>query len=524
MAPKAPGLTVPGPYIEELTRAMYEVTPVPTAVTAFIGKFGRPPVSGAPSDPGHTGGQNDTGHKASVKNGKEKKEDNEEDNEEQKTGRPVGHREAVPMSRWVDGFGEFHRWLLSLISSDVARSAAVQVLKRIRFPVEILDGMDWPADVLSWRPSEGRLPGQLAGLEICENIARHFGFFQSGQGSHETVPALSAESLDTLAELVQLEDLPVSDSLVGAVYGFFANGGERCLVVFTGPGDAPYEKPLDVLRHNAEVTIVTAPDDDGHDTLVARKLAEHCAEMGNRMVILHLPGEATAKTATAPNVMPAEYAAVYFPWVTMTVPVNSARTGRPAVITVPPCGHVAGAWAASDRDSGVFYAPANIPLVAADSFTVTLSDKQQEKISQQVNCLRDFPGQGKTIWGARTLDPDVNRRYVNVRRLMNFLEASIKASTRWAVFQPVDQHLWGALRGQVGSFLHDQWLSGALRGDVASDAFRVVCDASNNPAGSIAAGKVIVDIAVAPVRPAEFILFRITQTAGSVALLAHPNA
>ncbi|MFF4602763.1 phage tail sheath family protein [Streptomyces sp. NPDC001339] len=437
-----PNMVVPGSYIWETVPHLYEVTAVPTAVTAFVGK-----------------------------------------SNEAEAGKAIAW--------WSDSFTDFHRWLATRVPAAVAHAVATKL-------------------------------EQGGHADVAQNIQQHF-------ADTDNPPPLSEDAIEELRANIGVDQLKTSTTLFHSVYAFFANGGGRCLTVLTGQSDTSYEGAIDALTEHADVTIVAAPD-DGHDPVVASKLADHCAQMGNRMVILQLPSDVTAKTATAPNVTSAEYAAVYFPWINMPTPggVPDPGTGRVPTVPVPPCGHVAGAWSTSDRSNGVFYAPANMPLVAVDSFTASLSEAQQHDLmlrtESKVNCLRSFPGLGPMVWGARTLDKDLNRRYVNVRRLMSFLEASIKASTRWAVFQPIDQHLWGALRGQVGSFLHDQWLSGALRGDVASDAYRVLCDASNNPADSIAAGKVVVDIAVAPVRPAEFILFRITQTAGPVTLLAHPNA
>ncbi|MEV4443097.1 phage tail sheath C-terminal domain-containing protein [Streptomyces sp. NPDC049577] len=437
-----PNMMVPGTYIWESVPHLYEVTAVPTAVAAFLGK-----------------------------------------SKEVASGKTIAW--------WSDSFTGFHRWLATQVPAAEANAVAAKLAR---------DG----------------------DTDIAHNIEQHFA------GSGDQHP-LTEDAIEELRAGIGIGKLKTNTMLFHSVYAFFANGGHRCLTILTSESEAGYENAIAALTEHGDVTIVAAPE-HGHDPVLAQQLTEHCADMGNRMAILQLPGEATEKTAVAPNVKPAEYAAAYFPWIHMPMPGGAPDpvTGRVPTVRIPPCGHVAGAWSASDREKGVFYAPANVPLAAVASFTAPLSEAQQSDLlirtKGRVNCLRSIPGLGPMVWGARTLDPDVNRRYVNVRRLMNFLEASIKASTRWAVFQPVDQHLWGALRGQVGSFLHDQWLSGALRGDVASDAFRVVCDASNNPAGSIAAGKVIVDIAVAPVRPAEFILFRITQTAGPVSELVHPGA
>ena len=133
----------------------------------------------------------------------------------------------------------------------------------------------------------------------------------------------------------------------------------------------------------------------------------------------------------------------------------------------------------------------------------------------QVNCIRSFGASGIRIWGARTLArQDQSWRYINVRRLFIFIEESIRRGTQWVVFEPNDADLWARVRRTVGSFLHNLWMQGALVGATPEQAFFILCDETNNPAGSVDEGRLVVDVGIAPVKPAEFVIFRISQWQG----------
>jgi phage tail sheath protein FI len=137
-----------------------------------------------------------------------------------------------------------------------------------------------------------------------------------------------------------------------------------------------------------------------------------------------------------------------------------------------------------------------------------------------VNCIRAFPGRGIRIWGARTLSSDSAWRYLNVRRLFNYLEDSILNATQWVVFEPNDEALWARIRRTISAFLVNEWRKGALFGLTPEDSFYVKCDAETNPTESIDIGQVICEIGVAPVKPAEFVIFRLAQISGGTAEVA----
>jgi uncharacterized protein len=208
---------------------------------------------------------------------------------------------------------------------------------------------------------------------------------------------------------------------------------------------------------------------------------------------------------------PSSYAAFYFPWIQVRDPLLP-RDHPDTLRYTPPSGHIAGIWARSDASRGVHKAPANEQIHGALGITVRLTDTEQGGLNKAgINCIRLFAHEGILVWGARTLEPDGLWCYLNVRRLFNMIEESIKESTRWIVFEPNDETLWKAIRRDVTAFLTRIWRTGALMGNTADKAFFVKCDAETNPPEEINKGIVTILIGIAPVKPAEFVIFQISQ-------------
>jgi phage tail sheath protein FI len=191
---------------------------------------------------------------------------------------------------------------------------------------------------------------------------------------------------------------------------------------------------------------------------------------------------------------------------------------RPNLVDVPPSGHIAGIYARTDATRGVHKAPANESIRGALNVTYRFTGEEQGELNPLgVNCIRFFAREGIRVWGARTLAAEASEwRYVNVRRLFNMIEESIAQSTRWVVFEPNDMSLWKAIRRDVSAFLMNLWRDGALMGTTPDEAFFVKCDEETNPPEVIDAGRVITVIGLAPVKPAEFVIFRIGQHAAGV--------
>jgi phage tail sheath protein FI len=209
-----------------------------------------------------------------------------------------------------------------------------------------------------------------------------------------------------------------------------------------------------------------------------------------------------------------KYAAMYYPWFTVMDPVSGTN------IAVPPSGHVAGVWARNDDTRGVHKAPANEVIRGAIRPETQLTKGENDLLNPMgVNCIRAFPGRGIRIWGARTLSSEGEWRYLNVRRLFNYLEESIMEGTQWVVFEPNDDALWARIRRSIAAFLVNEWRKGALFGLTPDEAFYVKCDRETNPAEGIDAGQVVCEIGVAPVKPAEFVIFRLAQFSGGTSLV-----
>jgi phage tail sheath protein FI len=315
--------------------------------------------------------------------------------------------------------------------------------------------------------------------------------------------------------------------LAHAVFGFFNNGGTRCWVTrISTPGDE-LDQALEKLESIDEVAVVAAPlpPDTAADALnaVQAALVAHCEKMEDRVAILdsgrdiaddNLVVTADATGIWRPAANPKGYAAFYFPWILVADP-----QGQPGDrVAVPPSGHLAGIYARSDAERGVHKAPANEVIMGALDVSYPVSKILQGSLNPVgVNCIRSFNGTIK-VYGARTLasDPagDPEWTYISVRRLVNFLRESIEEGTQWVVFEPNAADLWSKIRRNVSAFLNGEWAAGALVGATPEQAFYVVCDETTNPSDVRDLGQVVTEIGVALVRPAEFVIFRISQWAG----------
>lgn len=243
----------------------------------------------------------------------------------------------------------------------------------------------------------------------------------------------------------------------------------------------------------------------------------HCELMANRVAVLDTPPGLNAQQVKAwrneITGYDSKYAAMYWPWVKVMDPVQGKG------VFVPPSGSVAGVWARNDDTRGVHKAPANEVIRGAMALELNITKGEHDQLNPDgVNCIRSFPGQGIRIWGARTLSSDPEWRYLNIRRLFNFVESSILGGTNWVVFEPNDPKLWDSVTRTVTMFLRTVWRSGALFGRTQAEAFFVKCDDENNPPENRDLGILTVEIGIAPVKPAEFVVFRISQFNGGAGL------
>jgi phage tail sheath protein FI len=243
----------------------------------------------------------------------------------------------------------------------------------------------------------------------------------------------------------------------------------------------------------------------------------HCELMADRVAILDTPPGLNAQQVKDWRMdftgYDSKYATMYWPWVKVADPVAGKQ------VFVPPSGAVAGIWARNDSSRGVHKAPANEVVRGAVTIELNITKGEHDTLNPiAVNVIRSFPGQGIRVWGARTLSSDPEWRYLNVRRLFNYVEKSILNGTNWVVFEPNDQKLWDSVKRTITMFLRRVWRDGALFGRTPAQAFFVKCDEENNPPENRDAGILTVEIGIAPVKPAEFVVFRISQFADGAGL------
>lgn len=305
-----------------------------------------------------------------------------------------------------------------------------------------------------------------------------------------------------------------------------SGGGVKPLTANDFIGDPAQRTGMGGLEAIEEVRLVVCPDlmagYDGSNAAqrrvrsVQEAMITHCERLRYRFAVLDTP----------PGLSPAEarewreylgfdtsHAALYYPW------IEIADLSSGGTKLAPPSGHVIGVYNRTDSERGVHKAPANEIVRGAVALETTISRNEQDQLNPVgVNCIRAFSGRGIRIWGARTLSGDGAWRYINVRRLFIYVEASMDAGLQWVVFEPNDATLWAKIRRDVTSFLRSVWGSGALFGATEDQAFYVKCDGELNSADIRDMGQVIIEVGMSPVKPAEFVIFRISQWAGANAM------
>ncbi|WP_148572917.1 phage tail sheath family protein [Nocardioides caldifontis] len=294
-------------------------------------------------------------------------------------------------------------------------------------------------------------------------------------------------------------------------------------------GDVAERSGFGGLETVDEVTMLCVPDlmsayqqgviDLESVQAVQLAMIAHCELMGDRMAILDTPPGLNAQQVKEWRVDSAGYdsafAAMYAPW------IKTADPSTGDLSFMPPSGHIAGIWGRNDDTRGVHKAPANEVVRGAVSLEMQVTKNEHDLLNPVgINVIRTFPGRGNRVWGARTLSSDPAWRYLNVRRLFNYLEESILVGTNWVVFEPNDEALWARVRRTITAFLVNEWRKGALFGRTPDEAFYVKCDSETNPSEGIDAGQLVCEVGVAPVKPAEFVVFRLAQYSGGTSLVS----
>ncbi|MBO0790155.1 MAG: phage tail sheath subtilisin-like domain-containing protein [Ktedonobacteraceae bacterium] len=317
-----------------------------------------------------------------------------------------------------------------------------------------------------------------------------------------------------------LSDPTVSD--IDRSVDVFLDGGNDGL----RPGATDYEGAADPNKTTKtglmafedidDISIIAAPgstyryetdDYRSEANTILNLVIAHAARMRYRIAVLDSgDGQSIAQVRALRARFDSTYAALYYPWVRVLDPVTRQE------IHLPPSGFVAGIYARNDRNRAVYKAPANEVVSLAIGFEQLLNKAQQEVLNPEgVNCFRFFEGRGFRLWGARTISSDPEWKYVNLRRYFAYLEHSIDRGTQWAVFEPNGEALWANVRRTIEDFLLNEWQNGALLGDKPEKAYFVRCDRSTMTQNDLDNGRLVCLIGVAPLRPAEFVIFRIGQ-------------
>lgn len=350
---------------------------------------------------------------------------------------------------------------------------------------------------------------------------------KGGRDGRNVVQVMSTSRLVTVREVRNNAPVPerrpaVGTQTIAAPIAPVAASARS--IVELAQGNLDDRVGLDGLQAIPEITMVCMPDimhlqKEGKIAMrdaigLQNALIAHCEQMKDRIAILDAPYglkvQQVKEWRMAEANFSSKFAALYYPWITIQNPAGKGQ------LPVPPSGYVAGIYARVDSERGVHKAPANEVVRLAIDLELNVTDREQAQLNPVgVNCIRSFPGRGIRVWGARTLDdPNGEWRYINVRRLFNYIEESIYEGTQWVVFEPNDMDLWERVKRTVSAFLTGLWRAGMLFGATPEEAFYVRCDAALNPPSARDRGELTVEVGIAPVKPAEFVIFRFKQLPG----------
>ena len=360
---------------------------------------------------------------------------------------------------------------------------------------------------------------------VSTSVTAFVGYARRGTLATAKAPKELASFADFEKQFGGLADLsfsPRTNHLARAAKAFFDEGGQRLVIArVRSPRQAQktsiadWQGALDALAALKNISIVAAPGSTELGPLVDAiqlRLIAHAEASGSyRFAVLDVPqGRSPTDAASYRARFDSKCAAFYYPWVTVANPLAAANA--PNTLNLPPSGFICGIYARTDRERGVFKAPANEVVRSAVGFERAIDQADEEMLNPAaVNCLRHFEGRGNLVWGARTASSDPEWKYVNVRRYFIYLEQSIDLGTQWAVFEPNGEPLWAKVSGTITNFLYQEWTRGALLGQKPEEAFFVRCDRSTMTQNDLDNGRLICLIGVAPIKPAEFVILRIGQ-------------
>ena len=345
-------------------------------------------------------------------------------------------------------------------------------------------------------------------VEIYEDVSFNMSAVNSIANVLAKSALITAEVL-TIPDEAPFTALAGDEALVSVELTGGSNGSNQSVTpdVFMGTDKGPGKRTgIQAFLDNDAVSIMAVPGVT--DPNVQLTLVAHCENLGSRFAVLDMPKElsGTDEMLTHRGIIDSTYAAMYHPWLIVYDPLDKKSA------QIPPSGSILGIYARSDNQRGVHKAPANEVVRGCTGLSVPFNKGEQDILNPKgVNLIRSLPGLGIRVWGARTTSADSSWKYINVRRLFIYLEESIKASTSWVVFEPNDERLWARVKRTIDGFLRTMWREGALAGTSESEAFFCNIGPSTMSQDDIDNGRLICVIGVAPVKPAEFVIFRITQ-------------
>lgn len=351
-------------------------------------------------------------------------------------------------------------------------------------------------------------------VELYENVsfnieASNYVDKKTAKSDLVEVHCLAPSGSDIVSPFLAISELDEDKALVSVNLAGGSNGSVSSLSAadFIGTdGGAGKRTGIQSFLDNDNVSIMAVPGVT--DPNVQLMLVAHCENLGSRFAVLDMPREAKKldDIMAHRDIFDTNYAALYHPWLQVFDPLDKKN------IAIPPSGSMIGIYARSDSTRGVHKAPANEPVRACVGLDCQFNKGEQDILNPKgVNLIRSFPGMGIRVWGARTATSNPSWKYINVRRLFIFIEESIKANTNWAVFEPNDEVLWVRVRRTIEVFLTGMWRDGSLAGSSPEEAFFVNIGHDTMSQDDIDNGRLICVIGVAPVKPAEFVIFRISQ-------------
>jgi len=445
-------------------------------------------------------------------------------------GSPLGERELYEVEAFIDAGRNTFRLRAAEPSSPVARSELDQFDSIHALSVSVITGaLGRFGDQQSWEDLNFR----------ANHSQSFFSIFQPSPANLRTelyVPLVVNvdlnERLTAIAELLEQNSLtsdPDSSPPISILSGltntnstdaarstrlFLSNGtdGPRLSAGDYEGSESEPKSGLKTLEDLEEISIIAAPgsthsagEETGAD--VRRLLIAHCEIMRYRVAVLDsVDSQLISEIRGDRSSIDTTRAGLYYPWVQIADPLTETD------ILLPPSGFVTGIFARNDIERGVHKAPANEVLRLAKRLEVNINKSQQEVLNPDgINVIRFFEGRGYRIWGARTTTSDPEWKYMNVRRYFAFLERSIELGTQWAVFENNGRTLWSNVQSTIQDFLFNEWKEDHLAGSTPDEAFFVRCDRSTMTQNDIDNGRMICEVGVAPLRPAEFVIFRIGQ-------------